>query len=86
MKELSLYVHIPFCKKKCLYCDFPSYSGKDNLMTDYIEALNKEILDKASIYKIKSLFIGGGTPSSLDSQNLDKLLSTIFSNMCYSPL
>lgn len=46
-------------------------------MTDYIEALNKEILDKASIYKIKSLFIGGGTPSYLDSQNLDKLLSTI---------
>lgn len=77
MKELSLYVHIPFCKKKCLYCDFPSYSGKDKLMNDYIEALNKEIINKASIYKIKSLFIGGGTPSYLDNENLGKLLRTI---------
>lgn len=77
MKEVGLYVHIPFCKQKCLYCDFPSFSNIDNLMDDYIEALNKEILEKASNYKIKSLFIGGGTPSYLDEKNLISLLNTI---------
>lgn len=77
MKEMSLYIHIPFCKQKCLYCDFPSYSGKESLMGEYIDALNKEILEKASKYKIRSIFIGGGTPSYLDAKNLDKLLSTI---------
>lgn len=77
MKELSLYIHIPFCKQKCLYCDFPSYSGKEALMNEYIEALNKEILYKAKNYTINSIFIGGGTPSYLTNDNLQKLLDTI---------
>lgn len=77
MKEMSLYIHIPFCKQKCLYCDFPSYSGKESLMDDYVDALNKEILNKADEYKIKSIFIGGGTPSYLNEKNMEKLLSTI---------
>lgn len=77
MKEMSLYIHIPFCKQKCLYCDFPSYSGRESLMNDYIDALSKEILDKACKYKVRSIFIGGGTPSYLDSRNMEKLLSTI---------
>ena len=77
MKEMSLYIHIPFCKQKCLYCDFPSYSGKENLIDRYIESLNKEIIDKCSDYKISSIFIGGGTPSYLDEKNLNSLLKTI---------
>lgn len=77
MKEVGLYVHIPFCKQKCLYCDFSSFSNIDNLMNDYIEALNNEILEKALNYKIRSLFIGGGTPSYLDEKNLISLLDTI---------
>ncbi|MDO5518368.1 MAG: radical SAM family heme chaperone HemW [Clostridium sp.] len=68
---------MPFCKQKCLYCDFPSYSGKESLMDDYVDALNKEILNKAAEYRIKSIFIGGGTPSYLDEKNMEKLLSTI---------
>jgi len=43
MKETSLYIHIPFCKQKCFYCDFPSFSGKEKYREDYIEALCKEI-------------------------------------------
>lgn len=77
MKELSLYIHIPFCKQKCLYCDFPSYAGKEVLMDEYIEALNKEILQKCRNYIITSIFIGGGTPSYLTTNNLKSLLSTL---------
>jgi len=77
MGEISLYIHIPFCKQKCLYCDFPSYSGKERLMNEYIDELNKEILKKAQKYSINSIFIGGGTPSYLNDSSLQSLLSTI---------
>jgi len=77
MKEMSLYIHIPFCKQKCLYCDFPSYSGKEQFMDEYIDALNKEILRKAHQYTVNSIFIGGGTPSYLNNSSLEKLLATL---------
>lgn len=77
MKKVALYIHIPFCKQKCLYCDFPSYSHKEELMEEYVEALSKEILEKTKEYKIESLFIGGGTPSYLSNENLKFLLNTI---------
>lgn len=77
MKEISLYIHIPFCKQKCLYCDFPSYSGKERFMGKYIKALQKEILDKAKDYVVRSIFIGGGTPSYLDELSLENLLITL---------
>lgn len=77
MKEMSLYIHIPFCKQKCLYCDFPSYAGKESLINEYIRALNEEILRKCSKYKIASIFVGGGTPSYLNEINLESLLKTM---------
>lgn len=76
-KELSLYIHIPFCKQKCFYCDFPSYASIDYLREDYVEALCKEIEDKASKYIIKSIFIGGGTPSYLETKEIVKVLNSI---------
>lgn len=76
-KQISLYIHIPFCKQKCLYCDFPSYAGLEKLEDEYIKALNKEIINKASKYIISSIFIGGGTPSYLNEENLEKLLMTL---------
>ncbi|MCR6513504.1 MULTISPECIES: radical SAM family heme chaperone HemW [Clostridium] len=82
MKELSLYVHIPFCKSKCLYCDFPSYGGKDHLKKDYILALCKEIEEKSKDKIINTLFIGGGTPSYLDEEDLEILLKTL-NNLTY---
>ncbi len=45
MDKISLYIHIPFCAQKCLYCDFPSFARKDHLRKAYIEALNKEIIN-----------------------------------------
>lgn len=77
MKEISLYIHIPFCKQKCFYCDFPSYASIDYLKEDYVDALCKEIEDKAIKYKIKSIFIGGGTPSYLEMNQIDKLMKSI---------
>lgn len=77
MKEIALYVHIPFCKQKCFYCDFPSYAGREGLEDDYINSLIKEIDIKCSDKVIKSLFIGGGTPSHLNEDNLYKLLNKL---------
>ena len=77
MKEIALYIHIPFCKQKCFYCDFPSYACRENLMGSYVEALCLEIENKCKNYKIKTLFIGGGTPSYLDIGSLNKLMNTI---------
>lgn len=77
MKSVALYIHIPFCKQKCLYCDFTSFANVDGYMNKYIDALNKEIIDRCRGYKIKSLFIGGGTPSYLDEVSLKKLMDTI---------
>lgn len=77
MKEIALYIHIPFCKQKCFYCDFPSYARKDDLMNDYVSSLIKEIGSITRVYKVKSLFIGGGTPSYLNEKALEKLMEAI---------
>ena len=77
MKEISLYIHIPFCKQRCFYCDFPTFAGKESLREDYIRALIKEIEEKCSNYLIKTIFIGGGTPSYLEENNLEKLLIAV---------
>ncbi|MCR1952283.1 radical SAM family heme chaperone HemW [Clostridium sp. DSM 100503] len=77
LKEVALYIHIPFCKQKCFYCDFPSYASLDHLKDDYVDALCKEIDEKVIDYKIKSIFIGGGTPSYLETNQIYKLLKTI---------
>lgn len=72
----GLYIHIPFCKKKCKYCDFVSFEKKDCFFDAYIDAL----LCEAKEYdkeKIDTVFIGGGTPSLLTSHQLKKLLDGI---------
>ncbi len=70
---IALYIHVPFCKQKCLYCDFPSFSGKESLMLSYSKALAKDI-EAASKMNIKTIFIGGGTPTylSLEAWNYIK--------------
>lgn len=75
---LSLYIHIPFCKKKCNYCDFYSV----NLLTledDFINALEKEFEFRKVYFSsnIKTIYIGGGTPSSLSLKGLEKLFSIL---------
>lgn len=77
MKEISLYIHIPFCKQKCFYCDFSSFSGKEKYRASYIQALKKEIEKRCTGYIIKSIFIGGGTPSYLEVDELRQLFQSI---------
>lgn len=77
-KNIGIYVHIPFCKAKCYYCDFISYANKENIIEAYINALLKEIkyrdLEK---YNIDTIYIGGGTPSILDSKYIKEILEKI---------
>jgi oxygen-independent coproporphyrinogen III oxidase len=71
----SLYVHIPFCLKKCLYCDFNSYTNID-LQNSYLKALEKELLNIRQT-KFETIFIGGGTPTILSINNLEYLLGML---------
>ncbi|MFL0247426.1 radical SAM family heme chaperone HemW [Candidatus Clostridium stratigraminis] len=75
-ETIALYLHIPFCKQKCFYCDFPSFACKDSLMLNYTNALCKEI-GSAANYKIGSIFIGGGTPTYLSLECLMLLKEVI---------
>lgn len=80
MKELGIYIHIPFCKRKCAYCDFISFSGHQKLIEPYINSLIREIknykIDKEN-YVIKTIYFGGGTPSFIDSKYIVEILDTI---------
>ena len=74
MQSCSIYIHIPFCKNKCYYCDYNSIISKDYFI-EYFNALNKEIeLYKNNDFLIKTVYIGGGTPSYIDS----KFIKNIF--------
>lgn len=77
-KELGIYIHIPFCKQKCYYCDFISYSDKCNQISNYIDSLIKEIEGfDFSNYKVTSIYIGGGTPSYVDSKYIKQILTKL---------
>ena len=77
-KDIGLYIHIPFCKKKCSYCDFVSFSDKNSLIEKYKEAVIKEIKSKdISKYKINTIYIGGGTPSILDSKCISDIINEV---------
>ncbi len=74
----SLYIHIPFCNQICTYCDFHKEMAKDSKKQLYINALCKEIEHHSDKFnQLETIYIGGGTPSSLDLSLLEKLLNTI---------
>ncbi len=77
---MELYVHIPFCVKKCDYCDFLSFSGDVLVKAQYMNALERELLAAAGECegeKVSSIFIGGGTPSTLEYGLVGKMMETI---------
>ncbi len=78
MKNIGLYLHIPFCKSKCPYCDFYSFPGKESQKNEYTKVLQERILSSMSYLRRKAntLYIGGGTPSVLGAKNLKNLVDT----------
>lgn len=81
-KSLGIYVHIPFCKSKCEYCDFYSIGGgRDRRTTDdYLQALADHIREAGRLareYEVDSIYFGGGTPSFFGAENLEKILDEI---------
>ncbi len=82
MKTLGLYIHIPFCKSKCGYCDFNSYAGKEGLIEPYFDALNREIelMSKKYTGAVDTIYFGGGTPTAVDAKYIRKVLDTIKNN------
>ncbi|MCQ2910630.1 MAG: radical SAM family heme chaperone HemW [Clostridia bacterium] len=85
-KEIGLYVHIPFCKSKCIYCDFCSFANKEDKIDEYIDMLIKEMNLYKEVVKdriIKTVFIGGGTPTILSCDQLKKLVNAIKENFTF---
>lgn len=88
MKNLELYIHIPFCLKKCAYCDFLSFSCDEKTQISYADALIREIEfygPKMKEYLVSTIFIGGGTPSWLDENKMVEILETIYMYFNISP-
>lgn len=79
--ELGIYVHIPFCVKKCDYCDFISYSNKFDIQEEYAKKIIEEIEDNKKLLEennITTIYIGGGTPSSIKPELVKSILNKIY--------
>jgi len=78
-RPIGLYVHIPFCERKCTYCDFNSYSGQNDLIPAYTAALVREIelWGASEPFAVKSVFFGGGTPSELPLEHFATIVEAI---------
>ena len=76
---ISLYVHIPFCVKKCLFCSFVVSIGQTQRVDDYISALDKEAARYQGV-SIDTVYLGGGTPTFLNEEQLGRLVDVIRRN------
>lgn len=79
--ELGIYIDIPFCARKCFYCDFSSYSGKEKLIESYTHKLCNEILQNMEVLssrEVTTIYIGGGTPSYIDAKYIKQILDTLY--------
>lgn len=82
-RDMGIYVHIPFCKQKCIYCDFPAYQNLEEYYDTYIYALLQEITmfgdtyPKARTKLVDTVYLGGGTPTELSLSQIEKIINTI---------
>ncbi len=85
----SLYLHIPFCKRRCFYCDFAITTGGENLKQQYVDVLCQEIAltvaEIPPVEPLQTIFFGGGTPSLLSVQQLEQILETIAKYFAIAP-
>lgn len=80
MKPLALYIHIPFCRSKCIYCDFASYPNSESRIEPYLTALKEELFgwkSRLQGYELATIFVGGGTPSILSGCQIEDLLCAV---------
>lgn len=82
MEELGIYIHIPFCKQKCFYCDFCSFANKNEMQEKYVEAVINEIkiITHKEKYTVTTIYLGGGTPSILNPEYIKNILQEIKSS------
>lgn len=83
MRPLGLYLHIPFCKAKCIYCDFYSLPHSEEKMDAYTAALQRDLMrwaDQAKGHTVDTIYFGGGTPSYLGADRLCRILETVFAH------
>lgn len=79
-KDLGLYIHIPFCIKKCAYCDFLSWSGDKDQKEEYVRNLEQEIRSYktfAADYQVSTVYFGGGTPSILETGQIGRIMEAL---------
>ena len=82
MEELGIYIHIPFCKQKCFYCDFCSFANKNEMQEKYVETVINEIknITHKEKYTVTTIYLGGGTPSILNPEYIKNILQEIKSS------
>ncbi|MCM1143495.1 MAG: radical SAM family heme chaperone HemW [Blautia sp.] len=86
MRELSVYIHIPFCIRKCRYCDFLSGTSSEEERREYLALLLKEIKNQSLLYKeyqVISVFIGGGTPSILEADAIETIIHELKQDLTF---
>ena len=76
-QDIALYIHFPFCRRRCSYCSFVSYQGRESDIPEYVKALKKELVLRAAGQRVSSIYFGGGTPSLLSPEQIHELLSVI---------
>ena len=88
-KPVSLYFHIPFCRKRCNYCDFNTFANMEIFIPDYVRVLREEIRRAGSIVKkreyVHTIYFGGGTPSVLSGKDYDRIITEIRKNFQLTP-
>jgi len=78
-QSVAIYIHFPFCRRKCDYCSFVSYQGYEAYFPTYVSALKKELAARVTGQKVSSIYLGGGTPSILPSEQIEDILRAVFS-------
>ena len=79
-QDIALYIHFPFCRRRCGYCSFVSYQGRESDIPQYVKALNKELLLRSADQRVSSIYFGGGTPSLLSPGQIHEILSVVHSH------
>ena len=88
MKPLAIYIHVPFCARKCAYCDFASFAGWEDAWENYFDALGGEMdawADRLRAYEARSVFFGGGTPSLVPAEYISGALDQLRRLLPFAP-